>query len=303
MKELGFSQLDDFYTITTEQVRKYFPAGILKRYNNSFVSVLIAAHPEHGFREWRFLHAPKNIWHNKITRQRFFRELFDELGYRELSDWYKISREDIDKRGGVGLFRLKNLRLDQLLSEIYPEHEFHPWLFTPIPVGTFKDPVIRRKYMLWLKQNLKFSSWEGFYGMTVEKFKENHGWIFLSYFDYSVVEAVTSTIPEFDWRIHRFQKLPRNYFSQEENCRRYIKGLESDLGVTGLEGWYRVSRQQLYELSGATLSHSSDTLIRVILSPSLPSIPTIFNPFLHRNTLKTKSYFPPDITSFITRFS
>ena len=53
----------------------------------------------------------------------------DQLGFRRMSDWYKVRQQDIEARGGAALLAKFQWSPLLLLSDAYPEHAWHSWRF------------------------------------------------------------------------------------------------------------------------------------------------------------------------------
>ncbi len=57
--------------------------------------------------------------------------------------------------------------LFQLLSNIYPEHEWLPWKFQqPVPKGFYNDPSNRRKFVDWVAAELHIKEMSDWYNVT-----------------------------------------------------------------------------------------------------------------------------------------
>lgn len=72
---------------------------------------------------------------------------------------YKVTVKQIAEHGGASL--LKNEHKGSpfsLLSTVYKEHEFLPWLFLSSKRGIFEDPATRRKYIKWLMKQVNVSN-------------------------------------------------------------------------------------------------------------------------------------------------
>src|SRR5690606_26416715 len=55
---------------------------------------------------------------------------------------------------------------------------------------------------------------------------------------------------EYEWQLWRFERVPNNYFSKEENIKKYMRWLESSLFISNPIEWYDISLQILWEFHG-----------------------------------------------------
>jgi len=63
------------------------------------------------------------------------------LPYIQLSDWYNISRTQVEQRGGWRLFK-KHRSLEDALRSLYPNYPWHPSSFrnsAKAPPGFWRD--------------------------------------------------------------------------------------------------------------------------------------------------------------------
>lgn len=60
--------MEDWYSITGEDIKKRGGAGLLHRYNNSLSALLASAYPSYSWKKWKFVHAPSDYW-NEIKNQ------------------------------------------------------------------------------------------------------------------------------------------------------------------------------------------------------------------------------------------
>jgi hypothetical protein len=75
---------------------------LLPRYQDSQYGLLRAVYPHHKWQWWRF---PQAIgWNNPEKAREFLEWVGEDLGYKEMNDWYNISTDEIKERGGTILF-------------------------------------------------------------------------------------------------------------------------------------------------------------------------------------------------------
>jgi len=79
-----------FYTITSRHVFSNHGAGLLRHfYGNSIEALVRLLYPQFVWMEWLFTRNKK--WGDKEVHHLFFKWFGEELGFRELKDWNKLS--------------------------------------------------------------------------------------------------------------------------------------------------------------------------------------------------------------------
>lgn len=130
-KELKFERMEDWYSVTLEQIRRFGGRSLSERYGNSPAEILGAVFPDHRWQPWRFSCAPKGFWDSVDNARDFMEWMSKELNLADLGDWHDVSTEAIRKKGGWDLLNRYGGKL-RLLSTLYP---LHPWE-TNGPTGT-----------------------------------------------------------------------------------------------------------------------------------------------------------------------
>src|SRR4051794_35341006 len=66
--QLGCKQLEDWYNMTLNDVKRYGGYGLAASYfGNSLYNALKNIYPEHYWMPWRFIKSPKGYWENVQT--------------------------------------------------------------------------------------------------------------------------------------------------------------------------------------------------------------------------------------------
>lgn len=88
-----------------------------------------------------------------------------------MSPWYRISRETLIEYGCHGLLiRHKNSKYE-LLKSVYPEHQWLPWQFKPIPKGLRNDLNVIQITLQFLENDQKLKTiqdWENLSKKTLQ---------------------------------------------------------------------------------------------------------------------------------------
>src|SRR5690242_3691261 len=71
-------------------------------------------------------------------------EIGKELGVKQMNDWYKVSRTEIQRRVSfIGHYYQGNVQAT--LSTLFPEHLWNPSQFSTLPMGYWKNLDHQRK--------------------------------------------------------------------------------------------------------------------------------------------------------------
>src|SRR5690242_14056959 len=102
--QLGCKDTDDWYNVTLSDIRKH-GGGLLmsKHYGDSIVKALRSVYNGHSWNMWRFAPNSKLDWASKTTQRDFFDWLYDELGHKDKTDWYKVTADTVQKHSGAFL--------------------------------------------------------------------------------------------------------------------------------------------------------------------------------------------------------
>jgi hypothetical protein len=69
----------------------------------------------------------------------------------------------------------------------------------------------------------------------------------------SLSAALKKVYPEHDWVDWKFRKLPHRFWKDKANRRRFFDYVAKQLNITSFEGWYRVSKAEIYKMGGSPL--------------------------------------------------
>ena len=66
---------------------------LLVLHNGSMFQMLSTLFPEYEWLPWRFGKTPSNFWNNEQNQRKFIEWAGNELGIKNMSDWYKVTNE------------------------------------------------------------------------------------------------------------------------------------------------------------------------------------------------------------------
>eukprot|EP01122_Echinamoeba_exundans_P016050 TRINITY_DN8020_c0_g1_i1.p1 TRINITY_DN8020_c0_g1~~TRINITY_DN8020_c0_g1_i1.p1 ORF type:complete len:456 (-),score=51.34 TRINITY_DN8020_c0_g1_i1:344-1711(-) len=130
------------------------------------------------------------------------------LGIRKPEDWYACTVRQIENAGAGNLLTHYGRSLYTALSQIYPEHEWKPWMFHKLPKEWASKIENQRLYLDWTAHQLGFSNLDGWYSVSRDQFTKRFGrGILGQIYNDSIHKMLLTVYPEHPWVSSRFQRL------------------------------------------------------------------------------------------------
>jgi hypothetical protein len=152
--------------------------SLLKLYKDRMPTALMNIFPDHKWHPWLFKTGTMvsiGYWDDPKNQREYLDWLGGHLGVRELEDWYQIKVSDVAKNGGVSLLSRHGDSLIKLLSAIYNDHMWYPWLFRQLPAGYWENAENRKYYVEWLGKQLQIQDVSNWYEVLEEDIYRNGG--------------------------------------------------------------------------------------------------------------------------------
>jgi len=80
-----------------------------------------------------------------------------ELQHEDMDDWYGITNEQIQKKGGHRLMELYHNSPVRALTTIYPDHDWQLWKFSKIPPKFWDNVENVRQFLKYLAARLSIT--------------------------------------------------------------------------------------------------------------------------------------------------
>lgn len=248
--KLGYKTPEDWYRITQKDFHRNKGNRFLAYYQGSPSAAVMEYFPDYDWKEWLFGMSPLGFWDKLNNRRRYMQWLGDKLGYKNPEDWYKITCSDFQKNKGNRFLTYYQSSPSVAVMEYFPEYEWKEWLFEPTPQNFWKNLENRRRYMEWLGEMLEFRIPEDWYRITCNDFLRNRGRGFLDYYQDSPSAAVIEYLPEYSGKEWLFDLVPRNFWENPDNRRRYMQWLGGQLGFQKPEDWYKITYKDFQKNKG-----------------------------------------------------
>jgi hypothetical protein len=94
--------MEVLYELSMREIVKRGGQGLMQQTGSSVLQALKMAYPEHNFQPHRFKSVPKHHWESLENQRALFDDIFKQLQFKEMSDWYSITIETLRKMKGTG---------------------------------------------------------------------------------------------------------------------------------------------------------------------------------------------------------
>src|SRR3569623_603660 len=179
-QKLGFKKLDDWYRITTNDIKRDRGAVVLYAYwKSSAVAAVQETFPNHEWNEWLFRQAPLRFWADQRNHRRYMTWLAAQLKIRRPEDWYRVSNADFERHKGGAFLLEYNSTISAAIKAFLPRYRWQEWLFSGTPKGFWDDRRNRKRYLDWLGKQLGYKKPEDWYAVTQHDIYAHRGIQFL----------------------------------------------------------------------------------------------------------------------------
>ena len=104
-RTLRIGSEEEWYGVTKESFAENHGAGLLQNhYRGSVLSALREYLPSYDWKPWLFAKVPHGFWNESDNRRRYLKWLARRLGLRSSSDWRCLTKLELSRTGGYGLF-------------------------------------------------------------------------------------------------------------------------------------------------------------------------------------------------------
>lgn len=159
----------------------------------------------------------------------------------------------ITKFGGGGLLARFNYSVCVLVQDYITWYDWKEWLFQRVPKGFWQDHGNRMRYLAWLGQELGFKKPEDWYQVKYDHFNQFRGRGLLHAYNDSPFSIMTAHFPKIEWLEWQFSSVPRSFWRDHANCRRFMEHLGEKLAFKNQEDWYQLKSEMLEDNRGSPL--------------------------------------------------
>lgn len=200
------NEMKDWYNYSSMDIYECGGRGILHHYySDSLFQALRDIYPTHDWAPWKFARTPRGYWKDIENQRIYFDWLKKQLGYKNMEDWYNLSKDLVNENEGSALLhRYYSGSVSTALQAVYPQHDWLCWKFKYDPVNYWKLQDNQRKYFEWLSKILGYDSLDDWHKLTSSAIVDNGGKFLNSYYDGSPYKALRILYPTHRWNSEKF---------------------------------------------------------------------------------------------------
>jgi len=254
LKKMNITNYENCYKIRNVDICNNGGGSLLNLYHDYSVYTLFKNTLIYNWLPWKYTNAPQCMWigDNSVKNIKwYFKELYKELNFTSLDDFYKINKHTLIKYNGGGLLSKYHGKIYNLLHIAYPDYNWKFWKLGQAPQFIWNNINNQRIFMDEFHTDLKISSQTEMYYVLLEEI-DNYGGSTLTntIYNKNIYKLYSSIYPEFEWDKDKFFKkyqLCNNIENCSHNC--YNRSLAShpyaikcysshnDKPITSVLGW------------------------------------------------------------------
>ena len=115
----------------------------------------------------------------------------------------------------------------------------------------------QRKFMDWASKKLKIKEMNDWYAISyrvinfqlekpvtlIKDFIKHGGGSMLMKYAGSPIKLLATVFPEYEWVPGKFKNVPRNYWNDIENQRKFMEHIAKELKIKEMSDWYNVTQE------------------------------------------------------------
>eukprot|EP01114_Cavostelium_apophysatum_P022250 TRINITY_DN7990_c0_g1_i11.p1 TRINITY_DN7990_c0_g1~~TRINITY_DN7990_c0_g1_i11.p1 ORF type:complete len:350 (+),score=40.21 TRINITY_DN7990_c0_g1_i11:1015-2064(+) len=254
--KLGYTQWEDWYSISSTDIIKTGGWGLLKVFEGSPTKALTTVFPEYDWKIQRFKYVPLNFWKQRNNQRELMDEIGRQLGFKEWEDWYQVTSKQISELGGKTILNQYGCSPSKLVTSIYPEREWKIHQFHFVPIRHWSDPTFtnHKELLKSIGEQLQVKSLKDWYQVKTRDTIRLGGSGMLYQFGNSLPKALMAVYgDEFDWKKWNFQRVSTDFWGNLENQRDFLAHIARSQNITKSADWRKVSAVMITKKGGAGL--------------------------------------------------
>jgi len=150
---------------------------------------------------------------------------------------------------------------------IYPQYKWSIYRFKTLSLGFWKEKKYQKLFLQQVGRNLGYNSFEDWYNIKIEEILQYGGRGLLDYCNGSPIKALLSNFTDYKWLPWKFtlnKNLPKGIWDDDHYESDYLHNISKLIGISKLDDWYRVSREDLIKYHAITFLQKRGGLIKVL---------------------------------------
>ena len=255
----GLREAKDWRNVTYDRIARAGGKRVLEIHGSVAnalrdLGIVQSGEEESNFRPQR----SRGHWDSAERKREFVEGIVAQMGHavKNRREWKGITAKKLTDMGGGALLRQYGSVL-ALLRDLYPEEEWDQSAVSPyISRGHWDSEKNRATFIEEAKRRFGIRQPSDWSKVTKEDLLSLRGCSSLLARYGSVTQLLVNELKLDDSDLDERTLRPlvsSHYWSDDKNVRNFLQEAESKLGIRAKEDWYRVSREQLVQLRGATL--------------------------------------------------
>eukprot|EP00026_Physarum_polycephalum_P003067 Phypoly_transcript_03076.p1 GENE.Phypoly_transcript_03076~~Phypoly_transcript_03076.p1 ORF type:complete len:846 (+),score=126.53 Phypoly_transcript_03076:232-2538(+) len=254
----------NWYTITNADISAKGGRGLLARFENSHIKLLMDVFPDIGLEAHKFSHVRNNHWTDVDNRKRFFDDFAKSKGFDPLNKdkWRLVSHDEVAQtKGGSGVLSHYKGSLTNALIDVYGasadlDQEFLRKKSTVVKTeSTDSRADFARNFFDNFAKFKEFDPLVADHWYCVSKStisSEKGGASVLSKYSGSLYAALCDAYPSVRLKESKFSRLSQGYWTRRENRKKFMETVAKELKIDPLvpQNWLRFSKTDILQQKG-----------------------------------------------------
>jgi very-short-patch-repair endonuclease len=255
-KKMRFTKMEDWYSVKQKDLEIYNLKSLcmIPKYKGSIPKLIMDVFTDYDWNILFFDRVPRRTYENPENIKLVLDTLMKEKGWTKLEDLYKVSEDDLRRVGGA-IFATHPTILS-IVKTGYPEYDWKPYLFNFSPIGYWDNFENQKLVIKDLETKFNIKTPIEWINIISNRFlKENNLETLLhDKYNSSCINLITTIYPELKDNLLSFNKLPKNFWKDEENIKYILQKVKKELNIAIPEEWYDISSFDVQRVIGKPFS-------------------------------------------------
>eukprot|EP01114_Cavostelium_apophysatum_P008516 TRINITY_DN2104_c1_g2_i1.p1 TRINITY_DN2104_c1_g2~~TRINITY_DN2104_c1_g2_i1.p1 ORF type:complete len:464 (+),score=142.11 TRINITY_DN2104_c1_g2_i1:652-2043(+) len=200
-KQLELHQPEDWYQVKLGDLKAFYGVEniIEKDYQASLYNALSKIYPEHNWQFWKFVHCPNELWEDKENQRHFLDSIGENLGIKNVEDWYQVSKDDIRQHLGGKLLKMYGEDVAKMVKSVYDDRVWDLFRFNRSR-GFWAKKETQRAFFEALARQLDVKRPDDWYQVKLtDVYRYGGSTLLTHYYGGSLSKALSTIYPECKW--------------------------------------------------------------------------------------------------------
>ena len=248
----GVSTRQHWLRVTARQVRDMGGSGLLNEcgsVQNALKETFPSGHP---FTTVPPTRRGKDYWGDAENRRAFVEQLRATFEIKEVSDWKRVTHDQVVAEGGPGILAHYGTVFAMLRDNLGIEGLTIAQCRAKVPQRHWDCADNRKALLEEIGAKLNVSGAGGWAAVSPAMFRAEGGGTLLAHYGQSMMRMLEDLLGgDEDWRAFLARPvLPKEYWESAENVRAFLEHARDLLSISHEREWSRVSREEIRSVPG-----------------------------------------------------